>query len=122
MPMSFESLFERQIKNQQALIDEGKYEDFSSKNLENVCLPIDDPRLMSYHTQQLISEIGEVLEADKRWKTHRNAEYDRAGKLEELADCFIVLMNMAIFSGMSAKEVAEAIDKKLIVVMNRISG
>ncbi len=69
-----------------------------------------------------MSEIGEVLNADKRWKNFRNDKYDRKAKVEELADCFIVLMNVAMFSGVDAVELGDAIDEKLDVVSKRIDG
>ena len=84
-------------------------------------LPHDDVRLASYNIQQLMSEVGEVLDADKRWKNFRNEKYDRESKLEEIADCFIVLMNISMFSGFSGQEVASAILKKIDVVCERIS-
>lgn len=77
---------------------------------------------MSYHIQQLMSEIGEVLDADKRWKNFRNQKYDKDAKLEEIADCFIVLMNIAMFSEFSGFELAKAIDKKLNKVSERIGA
>ena len=82
-------------------------------------VPVDDVGLASYHVQQLMSEIGEVLEADKRWKSHRNDKNDKDGKLEELADCFIVLMNMVMFSGFDGNDLEEAIEKKLKKVSDR---
>ena len=83
-------------------------------------LPSDDPKLCSYHIQQLVSEIGEILDADKRWKNFRNEKYDKEAKADEIADCFIVLMNVAMFSGMSAEELYKAIDDKIEVVSKRI--
>lgn len=95
-----------------------QYIDWVTKNQR--CLPIDHPQLASYHIQQLISEIGEVLEADKRWKNFRNAKYNKDDKLEELADCFIVLMNIAMFSGFSSTDLYNAIYSKIEVVHKRI--
>ena len=77
---------------------------------------------MSYHIQQLMSEIGEVLDADKRWKNFRNQKYDENAKLEEIADCFIVMMNIAMFSGFDGSQLIEAIEKKLHKVSERIGA
>lgn len=85
-------------------------------------LPVDDVKLTSYHVQQLMSEIGEVLDADKRWKNFRNEKYDRGGKCEEIADCFIVLMNIAMFSGLTAEELENIIYKKMKVFRERIEN
>lgn len=112
------NIFDKQKANQIEIFKKGKYKDFVSFLPEN--LPIDEVRLASYHIQQLMSEIGEVLDADKRWKNFRNEKYDKEAKLEEIADCFIVLMNIAMFSDIDAKELSEAINKKIEEVHNRI--
>lgn len=116
---SFLDLFNAQFVNQERLLQQGKYEGFTDR-LD--FKPVDDPRLCSYHIQQLMSEIGEVLEADKRWKNFRNEKVDRAAKADEIADCFIVLMNVAMFSGMTAQETYDAIKQKIKVVNNRIKN
>lgn len=118
LPVSFNSLYNVQLNNQQKLMDQKAYEGFTAK--QDQVLPVDDPHLCSYHVQQLISEIGEVLEADKRWKNFRNKKNDSKNKLDEIADCFIVVMNLAIFSGFDACELERAIKKKLQVVLERI--
>lgn len=117
----FVKLFNRQIHNQLNLIKKGCYHGIDDTLfLDDQEIPCDKPRLVSYHIQQLISEIGEVLDADKRWKSFRNRKYDRKAKLEEIADCFIVLMNIAMFSGFSAEQVLDAINAKLTIVEDRI--
>lgn len=93
---------------QRLLIDKGMY-----GNIGNLIIPEDNPRLFSYHIQAMVSELGEVLAADERWKSHRNDKYDRKEKLEEIADCFITMMNVAIYSGYQSYEVEEAILKKI---------
>ena len=114
---SLSSLFEKQYENQAMLIQSGKYDCFTNKR---GMLPSDDPKLCSYHIQQLVSEIGEILEADKRWKSFRNDKYDKPAKADEIADCFIVLMNVAMFSGMTSEELYEAVNSKIDVVHSRI--
>jgi NTP pyrophosphatase (non-canonical NTP hydrolase) len=113
--MTFDELYNMQLDNQSLLVKNGKYDGIAS----DVSLPIDSISLSSYHIQQLISEVGEVLAADKRWKNIRNDKYDRENKREEIADCFIVLMNVAIFSGIDAAELESAIANKLQVVNKR---
>ena len=112
--MEFKQIYNIQIDNQQLLIDNDLYD---VKNIG--ALPADNISLSSYHIQQLMSEIGEVLEADKRWKNIRNDKYDYNHKLEEIADCFIVLMNVAIFSGANADELESTIINKLKIVNAR---
>lgn len=116
---SFKKLFDSQRRNQSFLLSSGKYNDFTDKrNFE----PTDDPKLCSYHIQQLMSEIGEVLDADKRWKNFRNDKCDVNGKYEEIADCFIVMMNIAMFSGMDAESLYNAISSKIDTVSERIKN
>ena len=115
-------LYENQKRNQLDMLRKGMYDqyvDWVTKN--NKELPIDHPQLASYHVQQLVSEIGEVLEADKRWKNIRNNKYNRESKLDEISDCFIVLMNIAMYSGFDGEELYEAIRNKIQIVSDRIN-
>lgn len=116
---SLQSLFNAQKHTQQILLAAGKYEDYC-KGSTDMTLPDDSVSLSSYHIQQLVSEIGEVLDADKRWKNFRNEKYDKEAKAEEIADCFIVLMNVAMFSGISGDELTDKISMKLLTVRNRV--
>lgn len=118
--ITFKELFGKQLINQDKMLHDGKYNDYKLDT--TITVPVDDVKLASYHVQQLMSEIGEVLDADKRWKNFRNNKYDRDAKVEELADCFIVLMNIAMFSGVDAKEFVDAINQKLDIVSERING
>lgn len=116
---TLEELFDIQAGNQREMLKKGVYAGQVGGSLDTE-LPIDSVSLCSYHVQQLISEIGEMLTADKRWKSHRQDNYDSQDKLEEIADCFIVMMNIAMFSGFDGEEVTEAIINKLDVVTKRI--
>ena len=93
------------------MLQDGMYDIFKSESTHSI--PVDDVKLMSYHIQQLMSEIGEVLDADKRWKNFRNQKYDKNAKLEEIADCFIVMMNIVMFSGFDGAQLTEAIKEKI---------
>lgn len=119
-PITFEHLFNLQKANQSKMLQDGMYDIFKSEGTTTI--PVDDVKLMSYHIQQLMSEIGEVLDADKRWKNFRNQKYDENAKLEEIADCFIVMMNVAMFSGFDGAQLVEAIEKKLNKVSERIGA
>ena len=112
--MDFKKIYKMQINNQSLLIDNHLYD-----GVDNISLPTDNVFLSSYHIQQLMSEIGEVLAADKRWKNIRNDKYDYNNKLEEIADCFIVAMNIAMFSGISPNELEHEIINKLEIVNKR---
>ena len=116
---SLQGLFNAQKHTQQILLAAGKYEDYC-KGSTDMTLPDDSVSLSSYHIQQLVSEIGEILDADKRWKNFRNEKYDKKAKAEEIADCFIVLMNVAMFSGIDCDELADTISMKLYTVRNRV--
>ena len=118
--LTLQDLFNRQMANQSKMLQDGMYDIFKSESTTTI--PVDDVKLMSYHIQQLMSEIGEVLDADKRWKNFRNQKYDENAKLEEIADCFIVMMNIAMFSGFDGDQLVNAIDKKLTKVSERIGA
>ena len=119
-----EYVFEIQAENQREMLKKGMYHGLCSDDVEktsfNVELPIDDPKLFSYHVQQLMSEIGELLDADKRWKNFRNGKYDKDSKLEEIADCFIVLVNICLFSGVSYIELINKVIDKIKEVRRRV--
>lgn len=125
--ISFENAFRKQLKNQQSMIDLHMYDgnisdpEYEELVVEGHKIPYDSVSISSYHIQQLVSEIGEVLDADKRWKNFRNEKYDPDAKLGEIADCMIVLMNLAIFSGFNATDVMSAVNLKLDVVSRRIN-
>ena len=115
---TLEKLYNAQLLNQRLLFIKGAYDNFKQDATKAV--PCDDVSLSSYHIQQLMSEIGEVLECDKRWKNYRNDKFDKDAKLEELADCFIELLNIAMFSNFSANELSQAIENKIEIVKGRI--
>lgn len=119
-PLTLQDLFNIQKANQSKMLQDGMYDAFKSESTTTI--PVDDVKLMSYHVQQLMSEIGEVLDADKRWKNFRNQKYDENAKLEEIADCFIVMMNVAMFSGFNGSQLVEAIENKLNKVSERIGA
>lgn len=116
--LTLRELFDQQKLNQSKMLVNGMYDKFKDEN--TISIPVDDVKLMSYHIQQLVSEIGEVLAADKRWKNFRNENFNNDEKLEEIADCFIVLMNVAMFSGFDGVQLSEAIQNKLNEVSKRI--
>lgn len=124
MSKGLDSLFERQGEIQREMHKQGMYAGFVSTELSDEIamtgLPIDSPTLSSYHVQHLMSEIGEVLDADKRWKNFRNEKYDKAAKVDELADCFIVLMNICMYSDINAGELELAIMNKQDTVKDRV--
>lgn len=119
-----EYVFEIQAENQREMLKKGMYHGLCSDDVEktsfDVELPVDDPKLFSYHVQQLMSEIGELLDADKRWKNFRNGKYDKDSKLEEIADCFIVLVNICLFSGVSHIELINKVIDKIKEVRRRV--
>lgn len=124
MSKTLSELFDRQGEIQRKMFEENMYSGFASEELANEIilagLPIDSPTLASYHIQHLMSEIGEVLDADKRWKNFRDDKYDKEAKLDELADCFIVLMNICMYSDINAGELELAIMDKMNEVQKRV--
>lgn len=113
MTEAFEVLYSQQTDFQKELIKKGVYDRFMDEHIED--LPHDDIYLFSYHLQQMISELGEVLSTDKRWKSYRKDTTPEMleHKKEELADCFIVLMNICLFSGLSSKDILGAVAAKI---------
>lgn len=85
---------------------------FQSKVTGANC-PGDNLAQFSYHIQAMVEELGEVMKADKRWKTHRNTRYELDEKLDEIADVFITAMNIAIHSGFSSEDIENAIANKV---------
>ena len=83
------------------------------ENITGATCPGDNLQQFSYHIQAMVEELGEVMKADKRWKTHRNERYVREEKLDEIADVFITAMNIAIHSGFTANDVEQAIAHKI---------
>ena len=117
--ITFKDLYIQQSLNQQKMLKMGNYDNFKSE--ETAIVPCDDVKLFSYHMQQLTSELGEVLQSDKRWKNMRNIEFDKSNKVEEIADCFIVLMNVAMFSGVDSDDMVNSILNKLDIISERIA-
>ncbi len=84
-------------------------------------LPGDNIGWFSYHIQAMVEELGEVMKADKRWKTHRNGRYEKKEKLDELADVFITAMNITMYSGFTEEQIYEAILSKIEENLEKIN-
>ena len=96
---NFELLCERQKKFQ--------------KMITSLDLPLDSTQWSSYHILAMVEELGELVKTDKRWKTHRNKFFNVEEKLDELADCFITLINIGLFSGFTAEQMYSAMYNKI---------
>lgn len=83
-------------------------------------LPQDDVHNFQYHMTAIVEELGEVLKADKRWKTNRNKRFEPLEKYEEIADVFITAINIAIFSGLDGEKLLNEIDRKINVNCERL--
>lgn len=115
--MDIKNFYKDQILFQNEVIKRFGYKELNKDDK----LPIDNVSVSSYHLLALAEEVGELIKSDKRWKNFRNTHFDKQNKLEEIADCFIVLMNVCIFSGISADEFEESIMKKIKENFERIS-
>lgn len=82
----------------------------------------ESPEQFALQIVQIIEELGELLQTDKRWRVYRGGKFDKNEKLEELADVFIVAMNLAIFSGIECEELLETIEKKIDKNFERMCG
>lgn len=99
MTNSFKSSYDNQIHFQE--------------HVAGVKCPGDNINQFSYHIQAMVEELGEVMKADKRWKTHRNQRYEVEEKLDEIADVFITAINISIHSGFTAEDIEKAISRKI---------
>ena len=104
MKNSFVQIFNKQVSYQEKVLE---------KRHEKLKVPGDSLKWFSYHIQAMVEELGEVMKADKRWKTHRNERYVMEEKKDEIADVFITAMNIAMYSGFTANEIEEAIENKI---------
>jgi NTP pyrophosphatase (non-canonical NTP hydrolase) len=100
-------VFEKQVSFQQMLTG---LQDLPADNLQEFVKSIE---LMQ-------EEIGEVLREDKRWKAFRNKTYDMGRKLDEMADMFIVMMNIMIYSGVTMDQMLDVVSKKIDENTNRV--
>lgn len=109
MEENFKNVYDKQTVFQQMLIDKGLYGD----DVKKIVLPYDSPKIAANQILHLLSEMGEVLAADKRWKEYRKNKYDENEKKEEIADCLIFLLNLAIYSNMSSDELLSITSQKI---------
>ena len=104
---SFIDIFEKQQDFQREVLRK------RGENKTAQQIPVDDIKWFSYHIQAMVEELGEVLKADKRWKTHRNKRYEKEEKLYEIVDVIITAFNLAMFSGFSAEDMYKALENKI---------
>lgn len=109
---SLMGFYNTQMNFQMNVINKYGYEGVSSEDIKS--LPIDNVSIAKYHMLALMEEVGELVKSDKRWKNFRNTHYDKDNKLEEISDCFITLLNICLYSGISSEELADAIVKKMM--------
>lgn len=91
-------LFELQAKLQECMFE--------------TILPTDSVEDFKYSILALIGELGEVLDADRRWKNIRKGAYDREAKLDELVDCMAFLLNAILYSGYTPEEFEKEFKRK----------
>lgn len=104
--IDFKYLYKRQLEFQNILGNED--------------IPKDDPELFSHHMLGMITEIGEALQEDKRWKKNKRNEYfNKINKIEEISDIFIFMLNILIYSDISEEEILNSVDKKITLNINR---
>lgn len=111
---TLEECYDEQVKFQKEVVKKYGY------NVDVKNIPEDNIEVAKYHMLALLEEAGELVKSDKRWKNYRNTYYDKQNKLDELSDCIITLFNVAMFSGISGKELAEALETKMNENYNRI--
>lgn len=107
--MELQRLYNMQIEFQNKILERQSGEN----GKPTIALPQDDVPWFSYHIQAMVEELGEVMKADKRWKTHRNDRFEFDEKVDEIVDVFITVMNIAIFSGISGDQLVNEIVAKI---------
>lgn len=90
---------------------------FQNSILRKTC-PEDNINEFSTQLVHMVSELGEVTQEDTRWKNNNRTKiYDEESKerkLNELADVFIICVNLFLFSGFDSEEAYEAIKAKML--------
>lgn len=107
--MELQRLYNMQVEFQNKILERQSEEN----GKPTIALPQDDIAWFSYHIQAMVEELGEVMKADKRWKTHRNDRFEFDEKVDEIVDVFITAMNIAIFSGISGDQLVNEIVAKI---------
>jgi len=107
--MKLQNLYNMQVEFQKQVLEKQAKE----TGKPTIALPQDDIAWFSYHIQAMVEELGEVMKADKRWKTHRNDRFEFDEKVDEIVDVFITAMNIAIFSGISGDQLVNEIVAKI---------
>ena len=114
--ISFCDIFGKQEEFQRQIISQRQGCDYRDVVIS------EDLEWFKYHCMAMVEEMGEVVKADKRWKTHRNERYEPEEKLDEIADVFITAINIAMFSGFSSNEVQNAIMSKIDKNIERLNS
>jgi len=104
------TLFKRQIKLQ--------------KDITGIDLPADRPDFLTYHISGLVSELGEILDCDKRWKTWRKnvPPADYSALKTEIVDAWHFMINLSLVVGMDAETVFTEFIKKNEIIKERIKS
>lgn len=90
--------------------------------LLGVKLPADNPRLIAPYALGIVSEIGEVLQADKRWKTEMSRTggdenyHNSEEVLGELTDCMLYFVNLVLACNIDQDKLFES----FISVQNKV--
>ena len=72
-------------------------------------------------------ELGEMLQADTRWKalvtkSKKEPIYNEEKFLEEWSDAFIYMLNVLIYYGASIEDIKKAIENKLAINDERFAN
>lgn len=106
MGETLENIFEKQIALQKIAF--------------NKELPNHEPKLVNYFALGLVGEVGEVLQADKTWKPFNKGTRNEWSTLEELADCWLFLVNLTLAEGYDYRTIKEMVVEKQKIVFERI--
>ena len=104
-----QSIYSNQVLFQECLMNDG------------LKLPRDNAEEYQRSVTLIVEELGELLKTDKRWKSIRKDTYDREEKLNEYADVFICVLNLAIHSGFKLDEITDSVCKKIGINFERLA-
>lgn len=99
-------LFDKQLKFQSELTGQ--------------TLPIDSRHDFRDQICLMTEEVGELAKTDKRWRKERTTP--SGDKMDEIADVFIVAMNLAMYSGYEYSDIEKAISDKITSNEERFLG
>ncbi len=83
--------------------------------LSNLTLPCDIEDNFFYNVLLMFEEIGEILHTDRRYRREAyraTNNYNEREKISELADLFLIILNLIIYSGYELDTFLDIVQRK----------